>query len=391
MPKVQNRLREFMTTLPDDGSDAADAAGNEAFNATEPAALSERERAEEEKRVALERLGKRVIARPEKKISDDPSVQGRYIKPEQLKQAEGAKENQGGGKKAALKKMPKETARLIRKLRGIAPARKKEGNQDSKGGCLKRPDMEYDVEDIDALADSFAEGAETVKKQEPDLPDETVFSDKQIVVGVIYWDEYNGLADRIVTVHALYRRSGDLYADAFCHDLGEDRIIALPRVVRLYDAFSMKPYSDAAGFLRFAAKEWTDEDIKPRAALAPVLSVVRYELSVLVFIARIADDDIRNEYEPILNYIRTRCADIPFDTDEILNYISSLYPDEQSFYEAADVAAGQPCDVVTLFAETFLRLMMSDGMIHDAERELLAELLYILRSEGIELNILGLR
>ena len=44
----------------------------------------------------------------------------------------------------------------------------------------------------------------------------------------------------------------------------------------------------------------------------------------------------------------------------------------------------------SLFFRTFLQMMLSDGILHENERELLAELLFLLQAEGIELNRIGL-
>ena len=67
-----------------------------------------------------------------------------------------------------------------------------------------------------------------------------------------------------------------------------------------------------------------------------------------------------------------------------------LVPDEQSFSEALGIAVKQPQDVVLSFVRVFLQMMLSDGVLHENERELLAELLYLLQTEGIELNRIGL-
>jgi len=75
----------------------------------------------------------------------------------------------------------------------------------------------------------------------------------------------------------------------------------------------------------------------------------------------------------------------------MMRYISRLFPDEQSFYEAVEVIVKYPHEDLQLFVETFLQLVLSDSVIHDNERELLAELLYLSRLQGAELNILGLR
>ena len=74
----------------------------------------------------------------------------------------------------------------------------------------------------------------------------------------------------------------------------------------------------------------------------------------------------------------------------MLDYIAMLVPDEQSFAEALDVVVKMPQDIVFLFVRTFLQMMLSDGILHENERELLAELLFLLQAEGIDLGRVGL-
>ena len=92
----------------------------------------------------------------------------------------------------------------------------------------------------------------------------------------------------------------------------------------------------------------------------------------------------------MLSYISQRCPTIDFDENKMLDYIAMLVPDEQSFSEALGIVIKQPQDIVLSFARTFLQMMLSDGVLHENERELLAELLYLLQTEGIELSRLGL-
>lgn len=364
MSGVQEKLRNFMTKL----SRAEEGRRSDAVfeNAVEP---SERERAEAQKRLDLSRLGHRTISRPEKKDADSLKSDGRYVKPDALK-AQTPEENA-----AAVKKpVDKGLAALVRKLRGVT---KRKNNAAPPA---------FVAEEV--AAETATAPVLTVKRGKAG---EAVATALSVAVGIVYWDESNRLADRIITVRRLFKRGEDLLIDAFCHDLQAPRMMFFSRVVRLYDIYSLDPYPNPRDFLLSGLAGVAAEGKESSSSLVGVLSVVRYELAVLAFVARAGSEKSDYENGLILNYVLDRCADIPFDTDEILNYIALLYPDEQSFYEAVDVVVKQPRHVLRPFVETFLQLITADGVIHDNERELLAELLYILRTQGVELNILGLR
>lgn len=360
MPGVQEKLRKFMT-----GLSKKTKTGEETSSVSDEGAFSERERAEKEKRIALFRLKNRTTSRPDKKDLDSLKKDGRYVKPKELK----------GTQDAEAKPKPKVDrglAALVRKLRGMK-------------GKKEQPFLSADKEGAseNELPASVTEA--------PASGGEIVVADISVPVGIVYWDEFNGLADRIISVRRVFTVGSDILTDAFCHDLQAPRIIAFSRTVRWYDIFSLKPYENPQNLLLNGMRDALPDGRSPSLSLLEVLSKVRYELSGLAFVG--GAGSARGDYENtvILNYVRERCSDIPFDTEEILNYISLLSADEQSFYESVDVMVKQPQDVLRSFVETFLRLITADGVLHDNEREILAELLYILKSEGIEPDILGLK
>lgn len=223
------------------------------------------------------------------------------------------------------------------------------------------------------------------------LPDETIATALSVAVGFIYWDEESRLVDRIITIRRLIRHRGDIIIDAFCHDIAVPRMIPFSRGVRLYDIQTLSPYDEPREFLLHRIAGIGADGKYRNSRLADVLSVVRYDLAALAFAAKADFEKSDAENRLILKYISQRCPTIGFDEREMLDYISMLVPDEQSFYESVGVIVKQSKHTTVLFAQTFLKLILSDGFIHENERELLAELLYILRLEGIDLNMLGLK
>ena len=133
-----------------------------------------------------------------------------------------------------------------------------------------------------------------------------------------------------------------------------------------------------------------DESFRDNGFIA-AMTLVRYDLAALAYLAKADADKSDLENKLIFEYVKKRCRTVSFDEEQMMRYISRLFPDEQSFYEAVEVIVKYPHEDLQLFVETFLQLVLSDSVIHDNERELLAELLYLSRLQGAELNILGLR
>lgn len=223
----------------------------------------------------------------------------------------------------------------------------------------------------------------------PDRPDGIIATALSAAVGFVYWDEDEQKVDRIITIRKLFYKQGDILIDAFCHDIAAPRLIPFSRGIRMYNLQTMKPYDNPRDFLLHHITGLAENESLGTSGFAMALSVVRYELAALVFVAKSDFDRSEGENKLMLSYISRRCPTIDFDEREMLDYIAILVPDEQSFSEALEVIVKQPQDIVFLFGRTFLQMMLSDGILHENERELLAELLFRLKMEGMELNRIG--
>ncbi len=434
---------------------------------------------EQQKQTDLARAQARSVARPIKKEKRFSQIEGRYIRPEEVKKEiakleqakkEAAEKKKGlffrlFGKKTktdspdrinqtpekAKEDIPKkylspaerkEKADQIRKLRGIAVQENDVDNEiyDSedlfsdntvdqeafdtipeetearsaptgfsfaesvKRLADKQNSARRDVETEDTVSflpapqeqKEFSDLSEDIEKAgalfAPDagLPDGTIATALSVAIGFIYWDEDGQPVDRIITVRRLFARGGDILIDAFCHDVSAPRLIPFSKGIRLYQLQTMTANENPREFLLYHVAGLIGGSRFDSAGFAQVLSVVRYDLAALAFVAKADFNKSDEENELMLSYVLQRCPTIDFDENEMLDYISMLVPDEQSFFEAIEIVIKQPHDVVFLFVHTFLQMLLSDGVLHENERDLLAELLYLLQLEGIELNRLGL-
>ncbi len=222
------------------------------------------------------------------------------------------------------------------------------------------------------------------------MPDGTIATALSAAVGFVYWDEDGRQVDRIITVRRLIAKDGDILIDAYCPDINAPRMIPFSKGVKLYSLRTMAACDDPRDFLLHRIAGLPDDRRFDDDGFAAVLSVVRYELAALAFAARADFDQSDVSKRLMLEYVSHRCPTIDFDEREMLDYISMLVPDEQSFFEAIEVVTGQPREIVYPFVRTFLKMLLSDGVLHENESELLAELLYLLEIRGMDLNRLGL-
>lgn len=380
--------------------------------------------AQEQKKKDLDRLAKAGRLRPLKKRETQEAKELRLKREKAEKRSAEKKENLGEEEQGRQKKL----ARLLRRLRGtpkIKKARQERNDieyvdvsfDEETGEYVRRDEPraekpyeenvreyiagDYDVRREDAweTSENAAQGDTAAQPQgfhfiyqkNPDLPEGMLSTALSVAVGIIYYDETGGLVDRLITVRRIFGRKGDILIDAFCHDIEAPRMIFLSKAVRLYDIKTLLPYAYPAQFLLQDIGGYApDESFRDNGFIA-AMTLVRYDLAALAYLAKADADKSDLENKLIFEYVKKRCRTVSFDEEQMMRYISRLFPDEQSFYEAVEVIVKYPHEDLQLFVETFLQLVLSDSVIHDNERELLAELLYLSRLQGAELNILGLR
>lgn len=434
----------------------------------------------QQKETDLARAQARSVSRPIKKELRHSQIEGRYIRPEEVKKeieklekakqeaaerkknifsrifgrikkkkneerltaSSSAADVSAEGQKTPADEMPdeekKKKAEQIRKLRGIAMAKRSGKTQDAEKRYLSVnglnvpdsiPQEEYDgfipqesdipteyaprtsfmesfrrLNDGDAYPQEPQPLNENVVSDEPDEaenakylfapvfsgePDGVIATALSAAVGFIYWDDDGRKIDRIITIRRLFSKQGDILIDAFCHDIAAPRLIPFSRGIRMYNLQTMKAYENPRDFLLHQVTGIAGDSFAV-SGCTMALSVVRYELTALVYVAKSDFNRSDEENRLMLSYISQRCPTIDFDETEMLDYIAMLVPDEQSFSESLEIVVRQPQDVVLLFTRTFLQMMLSDGVLHENERELLAELLYLLQTEGIDLSRVGL-
>lgn len=194
---------------------------------------------------------------------------------------------------------------------------------------------------------------------------------------------------RRVTIRRIFKRGEQIMVEGFCHEREAPRIFIGARIKAVEDLNSGEVHNEPREFLLGQLAALPGEAMPGHSGAAQALNKVRDELTCLVFLAHVDGELDETEKRVVKNYIKRRCEGIRYNPDDIDKHLSRLYPDEDSFYAAMEKVLDDPY-VLGDFVEVFVRLILADGMIHDEEREFLAELLHILREEGIEVDIPGL-
>jgi tellurite resistance protein len=95
----------------------------------------------------------------------------------------------------------------------------------------------------------------------------------------------------------------------------------------------------------------------------------------------------KREREKVLEYIRSRTADLTYEPDELNEYLISLAPDEVCFSSALSQVLNKGQKVVQTFLETVLDVIMANGKVDDKERAFLIRIMDLLEQDGYEISL----
>lgn len=236
---------------------------------------------------------------------------------------------------------------------------------------------------------------QAVKQSEKDLKkrEEKLSSAKSLAKAVsqevgIYYENKNGEVEkRKVTIRRIWQRGQEIMVDGFCHEVKAPRIFLASRIQKIVDLKKKKVYAQPKKFLLGEIAAVPSSGSMGVSSTSQIIAKLRNELAALVFLAKVDDEFNPSEMKVIMEYTKSRSGNLKYNFEELRDHLERLVPDEECFYEAMDEILNQPIDIITAFVESFVKLILSDGVVHDDEREFLGELLQILREEGIELDV----
>jgi hypothetical protein len=207
------------------------------------------------------------------------------------------------------------------------------------------------------------------------------------LVGIYYEDKNGEVSKRKITIRRIWQRGQEVLIDGFCHEMKAPRIFMASRIQKIFDIKNKKAYSNPKQFLLSQIAAVSEGGGMGKTAASKIIASIRNELSALTFLAKIDDSFDPAEMKVILEYVRKQSDGAKYDSTEIKDYVERLYPDEECFYDAIDGILDADINYISNFVETFVKLILADGLVHDEEREFLAEMLETLREEGIELDV----
>jgi len=208
-----------------------------------------------------------------------------------------------------------------------------------------------------------------------------------VLVG-IYYVSKSGDIDKIkVTIRKIWQKENEVFVEGFCHNNKKPVKLRASRMKKIIDLHTKETYVQPRKFLLGQVAVTPGSEVAGFSPTAQAINRIRNELAILVFLAKIDKDFDVSESNIIIGYVRKRCSDLRYVPEEVKSYIDKLSPDEDNFYDAMEEVLELGDDELKEFVETFVQVILADGVVDDEERIFLAEMLQIMEEEGIDIDI----
>lgn len=212
-----------------------------------------------------------------------------------------------------------------------------------------------------------------------------------LLVSMTYMSISGNMHSREILIRRVIQSKDDYYIDGVAMDKHAPRLIKFSHIRGIRDITSGKvyynPYEFAQNRLGIAIK--LPGQVVPQSAddFSRLIERTGQEMTVLMYLVAIDGQRDKSEREKVFQYIKSRTTDLKYDDTELMDYLISLAPDEQSFTDALSRVLVQDQTTVQGFVEAILDVMMADGRVDERERSFLIRIMDLLDQEGYDITL----
>lgn len=196
-------------------------------------------------------------------------------------------------------------------------------------------------------------------------------------------------------VRSVIDKDDSQYFDIYIYRLKKAFIFEKNFIRRIYDLSRDKAYTDMDKFIADFNHELSqsDEGVNGAAALAKkiqrseeILQPLLSDIILMLFIARIDIDNEQLKEKVIFEYITSKLPQAKnLSLLYVQKYLNSITVEREDFYRHLPDMRGKNKDEANDFYQTVLKICLSDGRMHYAERLYLAEIVQFFRLHDIDL------
>ncbi|MDP1700396.1 MAG: TerB family tellurite resistance protein [Aestuariivirga sp.] len=244
-----------------------------------------------------------------------------------------------------------------------------------------RNDKYPEIESFEVDSEGYLVDDEQIP--DPELVEDPDFRLAGMRVGMIYKDSNGKVTKRIVRLIRIADGYDEGYVTAFCELRQEHRTFLLSRINTLFDPSNGEILAPAFDFFgpymdeMEAARELKAEKSQFRLVW-PIIESLRYEMQILVLVARADNRFVRAEQNTLLRFMTMRAQDMGHLVNDnaqmvLLDWIRLQDPSEPEARLAIKALASRPESLSTIWTVVDL-VAEADGKVRPEERATIEEI-----------------
>ena len=191
-----------------------------------------------------------------------------------------------------------------------------------------------------------------------------------------------------VAIRNVWEKDSGIFFDIYCHRLKKSFVFDALFIHGIYDINRDKVYNDISLFINdYKTLNSDEEEIKPilkKQNSYGIFETIKDDVIILLFMSRRWHENEHLKNKIIIDYILNHCdKSKDFSEQYIRNFISRLQPEMDDFYQALNTLKSKSIAEAEDFLREIIKICISDGHMHYSERMYLADIIHILRSEGM--------
>lgn len=206
----------------------------------------------------------------------------------------------------------------------------------------------------------------------------------------VYFLKGDRIYSENVAIRNIWEKDDGIFFDIYVHRLKKSFVFDAVFIKEIMDLNGNVAYKSVEDFIldyKISATEVEkDEYLRPVKSESTVLDRIRNDLIMLIFMADTWGKDIRIKDKIIYDYIFKEVAAAQnFSQQYIASYVSKIQPEAEDFYEALKSLKSKSPKQAEKLLKEIVKICRADGEMHYNERMYLADILYILRENGLKI------
>lgn len=208
---------------------------------------------------------------------------------------------------------------------------------------------------------------------------------------IVHLIRNNRLYEENAAIKNVWKKGQNIFFDIYFYRNQKSYVFDGVFIHDLLDLTNEKYYASPAAFLEDFQSGCSDlppPDINVSLVDKRLFESVDVDLVIMAFVADCCSNFIPIKEKIIYDYIVKKIpAAASLSLQYVNTYLQGLQPDESHFYKALEAMKAATPEAATDLLKECVKICLSDGQLHYAEKLYLAEIVQTLRNNGIDARV----